>query len=414
MVQSKLRLYDEAVQRSPFAAYAEAHGDGPIFWDEESQAYIVLGYDEIRAAAADPQTFSSITGRLLVKQAPWQDEVDAIFAEHGVLPTNTLVVADPPLHSFHRGLVDKAFTPSRVRKMEEYLRDVVNELVDEVIDRGEVEFCQELAVKIPTYIIADQLGIARSEYATFRRWSESVIRESDPANSRERQLEITRTICDLQRYIIDRANEYRKSPSDNMLSDLVRARDADGRALNDRELASMVLQILVAGNDTTTSAMSSGMYRLIKSPGLEDRLRADPALIGNFVEEILRHDAPIQGLWRRVTRDTVLGGTALREGDIVVLRFGAGNHDPDQFPDPGQIDPARRNARNHLAFGTGPHFCVGNQLARAELRNSFAIFLDRMRNFRLARGEDGVEFVTTYIAFGVQRLEMCFERNDPA
>ena len=284
MATASIDLTDPEVQRCPFAAYAEARKQGPVYWDEESKAYIVLGYDEIRKAASDPATFSSMTGRLLVKEAPYQAEVDAIFRDHGVLPINTLVVADPPLHSFHRAQVDKIFTVSRVRQMEEYLKTVVNELVDEVIDRGEIEFCQDLAVKIPTFIIADQLGIPRSGYAAFKRWTDAVIRESDPGNGREQQLEITRTICELQRYILDRAEEYRRAPADNMLSDLVRARDADGRALDDRELASIVLIILVAGNDTTSATLSTGMYRLITTPGLEERLRAEPDRIANFIE----------------------------------------------------------------------------------------------------------------------------------
>lgn len=414
MTANQISFTDPEIQRCPFAAYATLLGQGPVHWDEASQAYIVLGYDEIRAAAGDPETFSSITGRLLVKDAPYQAQVDAIFEEQGVLPTNTLVVSDPPLHSFHRAQVDKVFTPSRVKKMEDYIRSVVTELVDEVVDRGEVEFCEELAVKIPTYIIADQLGMPRADYATFKRWSDAVIRESDPGNTREQQLELTRTICELQRYILERAGEYREAPADNMLSDLVRARDADGRSLTDREIASMVLQILVAGNDTTTSAMSSAMHHLAVTPGLEDRLRGNPDAISQFVEEVLRLGAPIQGLWRRATKDTELGGTNIREGEIVVLRFGAGNHDPAHFADPDALDPARANARQHLTFGAGPHFCVGNQLARAELRIAFGILLDRMRNFRLARGEDGVDFIATYVAYGVRRLELAFDRNEAA
>jgi len=414
MTADKTSLLDPDVQRSPFAAYAQLLAEGPVHWDEESQAHIVLGYDEIREAATDPATFSSITGRLLVKDAPYQAEIDAIFAEQGVLPVNTLVVADPPLHTFRRSLVDKVFTPSRVKKMEGYICTIVNDLVDAVVDKGEVEFCEELAVKIPTYIIADQLGMPRSDYATFKRWSDAVIRENDPGNTKEQQIEITRTICELQRYILERAEEYRKAPAENMLSDLVRARDEEGRALSDREIASMVLQILVAGNDTTTSAMANAMHFLATTPGLEDRLRGDPEAISHFVEEVLRYGAPIQGLWRRATRDTELGGKTIREGEIVVLRFGAGNHDPAHFPDPDALDPERANARQHLTFGAGPHFCVGNQLARAELRTAFGIFLDRMRNFRLARGEGGVEFIATYVAYGVRRLELAFERNDTA
>ena len=172
----------------------------------------------------------------------------------------------------------------------------------------------------------------------------------------------------------------------------------------------MVLQIVVAGNDTTTNPMSSGMYRIVTNPGLERRLREDREAIGNFVEEVLRFDSPIQGLWRRVTRDTRLGDTELPAGSMVVLRFGAANRDPRKFAEPDDLDVERGNARQHMAFGVGPHFCIGNQLARAELRTAFNLLLDRMRDFRLLRGEEGVEFVSHFFGYGPARLEIAFDR----
>jgi len=410
--QATISFTDPAVQRCPYPAYAALRRDGPVHWDESSKAWIVIGYDEVRAVALDPATYSSVTGRLLVTKRPYQDEVDAIYREHGVLPTNTLVVADPPLHTFHRTLVDKVFTISRVKQMRDYLSEVVNGLVDGVIDRGAFDFSLELATRIPIFVIADQLGMPRSEVDRFKLWSDAVVAGNDPTNDRETQLALTRTICEFHRFILDRAEEYRRAPADNMLSDLVRARDADGRALDDRELASIVLIILVAGNDTTTATLSTGMYRLITTPGLEDALRGEPAKIANFIEEVLRYEAPIQGLWRRATRDTELGGVRLKEGDILSVRFGAANHDPAIFADPETLDPDRRNVRNHLTFGAGPHFCVGKQLALAELQTAFGIVLDRMKNLRLARGEEGVEWATRYSGYGVTRLEMAFDRND--
>ncbi len=409
--RATISFTDPAVQRCPFPAYAALREDGPVHWDESSQAWIVIGYDEVRAIALDPATYSSVTGRLLVTKRPYQDEVDAIYREHGVLPTNTLVVADPPLHSFHRTLVDKVFTISRVRQMRDYLAEVVNGLIDAVIDRGEMEFSAELATRIPIFVIADQLGMPRSEVDRFKLWSDAVVAGNDPTNDKDTQLALTRTICEFHRFILDRAEDYRRLPADNMLSDLVHARDADGRALSDRELASIVLIILVAGNDTTTATLSTGMYRLITTPGLEDGLRGEPAKIANFIEEVLRYEGPIQGLWRRATRDTELGGVTLRQGDILSVRFGAANRDPAIFEDPETLDPERRNVRNHLTFGAGPHFCVGKQLALAELQTAFGIFLGRMKNLHLARGEDGVEWATRYSGYGVTRLEMAFDRN---
>jgi cytochrome P450 len=213
----------------------------------------------------------------------------------------------------------------------------------------------------------------------------------------------------LQKYIAEMTEEYRRAPADCMLSDLAHAQD-DERHLTTVEIVSMVVQILTAGNDTTTSAMSSAMYRMVTTPGLENKLRGNPEAIGNFVEEVLRYDSPVQGLWRRVTKDTRIGDTDIPEGSIVVLRFGAANHDGAQFPDPDSLQPERKNARQHLAFGTGPHFCVGNQLARAELRTSFGMLLDSLKNFRLAGTDGGVTFNAHFFGYGVTHLDIEFDR----
>jgi cytochrome P450 len=409
MPTTPISFLNPEVQRCPFEAYREVRKQGPVYFDSSSNCYIITDYDEVRKAAADTTTFSNVTGQLLVKEGPKQDEIDSIFKEHGFLPVNTLVVADPPVHDFHRAQVDKVFTISRVKKMEEYIRSVVAEMIGEIVETGGVEFVGQFAMKIPTYIIADQLGVPRSDFATFKRWSDAVIRESDPNNTHEEQMALTQTICELQQYIAQKAGEYRESPAECMLSDLVHAED-DGKHLTLVEIISMVMQILVAGNDTTTSAMGSGLYRIITTPGLETKLRGNRDAIGNFVEEVLRYDSPVQGLWRRVTANTRIGQTDIPAGSLVILRFGAANRDPRQFANPDMLEPERKNARQHLAFGTGRHFCVGNQLARAELRTTFDMLLDSMKNFRLARGEEGVGFHAHVFGYGVNHLEISFEK----
>lgn len=410
MAAQPISFLDPDIQRCPFDAYQQVMKEGPVYLDESCGWYIITSYDEVRKAAADPETFSSITGQLLVKTGPEQVEVNKIYQTEGFLPVSTLVVSDPPVHSFQRSQVDKVFTISRVRKMEEYLRTVIDEMVGEIIDDGKAEFVGQFAMKIPTYIIADQLGVPRSNFATFKRWSDAVVRESDPNNTFDEQKAITRTICELQKYFVEMAEHYRKTPGDGMLSELVHAHDENGRYLTNEEIGSMVLQILVAGNDTTTSAMSSGMYRMITTPGLEDKLRADPDAIGNFVEEVLRYDSPVQGLWRRTTRDVRVGDTDIPKGAMVVLKYGASNHDGCQFADPDSFQPDRKNARQHLAFGSGPHFCVGNQLARAELRTTFGMLLDRMKNFRLAGADGGVTFNAHFFGYGVTHLDIEFDK----
>ncbi|MGE0668385.1 MAG: cytochrome P450 [Sphingomonadales bacterium] len=400
---------DPEVQRCPFAAYAEIRKQGPVYLDPRSGFYIVTGYAEIMKAAADPATFSNVTGQLMVKNAPYQARIDAIYREKGYMPVTALVAADPPVHTIHRALVDKVFTPTKVRRMEAYLEGVVDEMIDQVIDRGEVEFYFNLAVKIPNHVLSDQIGLPRERFADFKRWADAIVQENDPDNGEERQVELTHTICELQHFIVDRAEEYRVNPRECILSDLVHA-EIDGRRLSIEEIIQIVEQMLPAGSDTTVGALASAMYRIVTTPGLEARLRADPALIPKFVEEVLRLDAPVQGLWRRATRATEIGGTPIPEGAIIVLRYGAGNRDPSVFPDPDVLDVERGNARRHFAFGSGAHFCVGNQLARGELRVAIAGILRRMGNLRLARGEDGVEWQTHFFAYGPSRLEIAFDR----
>jgi cytochrome P450 len=178
-----------------------------------------------------------------------------------------------------------------------------------------------------------------------------------------------------------------------------------------REMVSIILILLVAGNDSTALAMTSAMHRLVTTPGLQDRLRADPGRIPNFIEEVLRLEAPVQGLYRRALADIEIGGTPIPKGAIVVLRFGAANRDPAQFADPDALDAGRSNARSHLAFGAGPHFCLGNQLSRGELRIAFATLLQRLRNIRLADGEEPAAWISHFLVYGPHKLEIAF---DPA
>lgn len=407
---NKIDFLDPEVMRCPFAAYAQARAAGPVYHDEGSGYYIVTGYDEVRKWAANTKDLSNVTGLLLsFDSMPWQARINEIYRTKGFLPVNTLTVSDPPLHTFHRSLVDKAFTPARVRKMEDYLQSTIDGMVETIIGKGECDFYAEFAGRVPILVIASQLGVDLGDLDWFKECSDAVIAESNPSNSEEEQVRITEKITELQRFIAAKVEEFRARPCDSLLSDIVNA-DDDGRTMDMRELVSMILILLVAGNDSTALAMTSAMHRIATTPGLEDRLRADRAAIPNFIEEVLRLEAPVQGLYRRVLNDIEIAGTAIPKGAIVVLRFGAANRDPAQFAEPDSIDPARSNARSHLAFGAGPHFCLGNQLARGELRIAFATLLKHMKNFRLAEGADAVSYMSHFLVYGPVSLRIAFDR----
>jgi cytochrome P450 len=405
----QISFIDEQVQRCPFAAYAAVRESGPVYYDESCGYYIVTGYDEVRRWAADTQHLSNVTGLLLsFDSKSYQKKIDAIYETHGVLPMNTLTVSDPPLHTFHRSLVDKAFTASRVRQMEDYLQSIIDEMIDGFISKGECDFYAEFAARVPIFVIASQLGVKLDDIDWFKECSDAVIAESNPGNTEAQQIAITYKITELQSFIARKIKEFQDNPADCLLSDLVHAQD-NGRKMSMREMVSIILILLVAGNDSTALAMTSCMHRLVTTPELQDALRADPAKIPNFIEEVLRLEAPVQGLYRRALADIVIGETPIPKGAIVVLRFGAANRDPAQFPDPDAIDASRTNARGHLTFGAGPHFCLGNQLSRGELRIAFTTLLDRLHSIRLAQTEEPVAWMSHFLVYGPHRLQIAFK-----
>jgi cytochrome P450 len=405
----KVSFIDPDVMRCPFAAYTQVRKHGPVYFDESCGYYIVTGYNEVRKWAADTTNLSNMTGLLLVKDAPYQKKIDAIYESQGFLPMNTLTVSDPPLHTFHRSLVDKAFTAARVKQMEDYLQSIIDGMIDKFIGRGECDFYDEFAARVPIHVIGSQLGVDIEDIDRFKAWSDAVIMESNPTNTEQEQEQITRTICELQQFIARKAEQFQKQPTDCLLSDLVHA-DDNGRKMSMRELVSIILILLVAGNDSTALAMTSCMHRMVTTPGLEDKLRADPTRIPNFIEEVLRLEAPVQGLYRRALNDVRIADVDIPKGSIIVLRFGGANRDPAQYPNPDALDIARGNSRSHLTFGAGPHFCIGNQLSRGELRIAFNTLLRRMKNFRLANDADAVSWISHFLVYGPHKLQIAFDR----
>jgi cytochrome P450 len=403
----KISFLDPDILRRPFAAYHAVREQGPVYFDESLGQYIVTGYDEVRKWAADTENLSNVTGLLLsFDSMPWQARINEIYETRGFLPMNTLTVSDPPLHTFHRSLVDKAFTASRVKQMADYLQGTIDGMIDSFIDKGECDFYAEFASLVPIHVIASQLGVELGDIDWFKQCSDAVIAESNPSNTEEDQVAITLQITELQRFIADRIEEFQQEPGDCLLSDLVHA-DDNGRSMSMREMVSVVLILLVAGNDSTSLALTSAMHRLI-TLGLEEELRAEPSRIPAFVEEVLRLEAPVQGLYRRVVNDIRIGDTDIPKGAIVVLRFGAANYDPAQFAEPDALRLDRSNARNHLTFGAGPHFCLGNQLARAELRIALETLLRRMHGFRLAEPDSRENWLAHFLVYGPHRLKISF------
>ncbi len=411
MKASEISFMDPQIQKCPFEAYKVVREAGPVFVDPATGWFVISDYELVRKLTADAENLSSFTGILMCKQkSAVQDKIDHIYEEEGYPPIPLLVVGDPPDHRFHRSLVDKAFTPARVRMMEAYLEGVVDEVIDQLIDKPEVEFRADFATIIPQAVIADQLGMPRSDLPRLKRWTDAVVSNQDQSNSPERQFELAHIICELHRYAVAKIEEYRKSPRECLLSDFANA-SVDGRMLTMQEAAALCEQVMAGGNDSSANAILNALVRLIEQPELQDRLRDDPTLINTFVEEVLRLDAPVQGLFREPKQDMEIGGVKIPKGSVVVLKWGSANRDPAQFAEPDRIDLKRANASRHMTFGFGPHVCVGNQLARGEMRISISKLLARTRRLRFTRGaEDSVVRDPHFFVYGPRAVYASFDK----
>ncbi len=409
-IEPPISFADPDVQQCPFHAYDALRGEHPVYKDPLTGFYVLTRYEDIRKVVLNPRLWSNQTGLISIKEGPVRAELDRIYETRGWAPLDTLVTNDPPSHRLYRALVDKAFSTLRVTALEPRIQAIIDELIEGFIDDGEVEFLRDFAVKLPMFVIAEQLGVARSDMDLFKLWSDVSVEQNGPTTTPERDVEIAMLITDMQQYIARVVEAVRIEPKDTLLSHLVHA-EVEGRRLDMREILSIVHQLLVAGNETTTTALAGGMKLLIDRPELAGELRADPERIPAFVEETLRLMAPVQTLFRRALEDTEIRGVPIPKGAIVEVRYGAANRDPGVFADPERLDLDRTNGKSHLTFGWGIHLCIGNQLARGELRLAFQALTRRMENFRAARGADSYVYVKSYIAYGLTTLWLAFDRR---
>jgi len=408
MSNNPLTLTNDEVLLCPFAAYKTLRDEHPVYKDPVSGMFIVSRYDDIRAVAGNPRLFSNQTGSLSDVAFKRDDEAARIMKSQACPHVDTLVTADPPAHTRYRSLVDKAFSVVRIRKMEDYIERVARERVAAFEANGRAEFVSEMAVPMPVYIIADQLGVPRDRYAEFKRWSDAKLMISDVRLPDDVRADSARAIVEMHRFLVAQTEAYRHTPADNIFSDIANGQ-VDGRPLDVNEVVSIISQLLVAGNETTTNTMAMGLHLMI-TEGHEAALRAEPAKIAVFVEEVLRLTTSLQGLFRRATADTELHGIRIPKDAILMLRWAAGNRDERRFEQPERLDLERKDAQRHMTFGYGAHFCIGNQLARAELRIGFKVLLERLRGIRLANEPEAVRWIVHAFARGLSQLKIEFDK----
>ncbi len=361
----------------PYPAYRALQAKHRVYRNRLlSGTFVLPRYDDVVAVLSDPRFSVDRRQADVFKQLQPLRGLSPRFIE---AIQSALLMTDPPAHTRLRRLVNKAFTPRVVEGLRTRVQAIVDELLDAVAARGEMELIHDLAYPLPVIVIAELLGIPSEDRDRIKRWSDTLAILLDPLQAVDGLTPTEHAYDEITTYMRPIFAARRAAPRDDLISALVAVED-QGQRLNETELLSLSMLILGAGHETTTNLIANAVLALLRNPSERRRLQDDPSLIGSAVEEFLRYDSPVQMTDRVAAVDCEVAGHVIRRGQVVALIIGAANRDPSRFADPDRLDLGRAD-NHHLSFGHGAHFCLGAALARLECQLAVATLLHRFPDF---------------------------------
>jgi cholest-4-en-3-one 26-monooxygenase len=351
--------------------------EAPVFWHPEADDtgfWALTKHADVRAASHDCDTFSSELGGTFIPSADEEALVQLRL---------TILNMDPPKHNRYRKLVSKGFTPRMIRMLIEEIERRAAVVIDNVCEKGEVEFVEEIAAQVPVQMICEMIGIEKELWPRIFELSNQLIGSRDDPDYQELPEGPLAAAMEVYMLCDAVAADRRVNPRDDIMTALVEA-EIDGERLDDAELNLFFITLIVAGNETTRNLINHAMLSLIEHPDQAQRLRDDPSLWDTAVDEMLRHGSSIHNFRRTATKDTEIRGVPIKEGDKVVLYYASANRDEEVFDDPHRFDVGR-TPNDHVTFGGGGvHYCLGASLARAEIKATMRQLVDRLPDLELA------------------------------
>lgn len=413
---AQVSLADSRVLFNPTAYYRALREKDPVHYDQTLGMYVVSRHAELAEVLRNWEVFSLELGYHRMWGQGHLDELKQILDREGGGYIPDFIMSDPPNHNRLRRLLEGAFTPRRLKLLEPQVRAFVAGLVDDLADRGRADGVADLAAPMTMNFMCSQLALTNVDPAKIHAWANAYMAQFSGLQSREEMLANAAQICELQRYIIELVREREANPGEDMISDLVTARiDGEGNpTLKFEEVVALARALLIGGLDSITTALSSLLLMAATDTEVAGQLYAcadDDLQLARFVEESLRLHTPVRALSRVATREVELGGTRIPAGAQILAVFASGNDDETVFPDARRFDLDRDNLGQHLAFGSGIHRCVGQALARMQVKTAAREIARKLEDIRLTVPVEEIGYAPSIAMLAMKSLPLAFRRR---
>ncbi len=402
-------LFSPETQEDWYPSYHTILDEAPVYSVPGTEMYLISKFEDIAWIVRNPARFPHVVGSSVALLL--SDEAKAYHHEHGY-PRLQPLGTNPPEHRRYRELVDPFFSPAGATRQRAMITEIVNELVDDLLTKGEVDFVQQFAVPLPVRVITRMLGFPLEDIPRLRVWSNAWVMPFKVGLTDEEQMYVAEKGVEFQKYIEGFVEERRAKPQDDVISHLTKVRFAGERPLRNEEIIGIIDHLYIGGNETTTFALTSALWLLARQPDVWERLKADRTRIRFFVEEVLRLESPTQGLFRMTAQDEELRGVKIPAGSQLHLRFAAANRDADEFPSPDDMNLERPNAAKHVAFSQGEHMCPGAGLSRLEQNISWQTLVERAEGFELPPAKNDFKHLPGFVLRGIEELHVTFRPAD--